>query len=118
MSPLEELIMKKLQAGEKMDPMQQKAKLASLDALKGEMHGMMKDHLLPRDGAKVEVEASSPVGLKEGLEVAQEVLPEGVEAVGEEETAGPEVSVEAEDNPGLSDEEMAQLKLLLAKMKQ
>ena len=119
MSPLEQLILKKKQEGASMDPMEQKAKLANLQALKAEMHGMMKDRLAP---AKVEVEASSPEALEEGLDQAQEVveeLPGMEESVGlEMEEAQPlDVAIEGEDSQDLTPEELALLQKLLLKAK-
>jgi hypothetical protein len=121
MSPLEQLIMKKMQEGKKISPLEQKAKMENLDALKAEMHGMMKNHLQP-DEASVEIASDSPKGLKEGMDKAQDVLEEMPESpMGEEEEAmedeSPAEEMMESSEGSLSPEEIDQLQMLLSKLK-
>lgn len=139
MSPLEQLIMKKMQEGKKMSPMEQQAKMDNLDALKNEMHGMMKGHL--EGPAKVEIAADSPEGLKAGLDKAKDVVggdmpgaedmddgaddsdkPEDDMDMKDDDAHPPgdmiEEDIEHEDAAGeLSSDEIDQLQMLLAKLK-
>lgn len=117
MSPLEKLIMKKKEEGRMMDPLEQKAKMGSLEALRDEMSGMMKDDLAPK--AEVKVAADSPEGLSEGLEKAQDLVEDSHEPADEDQAEGDEVadSEGGSSSDVLSDEERALLEKLLAKAK-
>lgn len=58
-----------------MDENYKAAKMSTLKALRDEMSGMMKDDLAGAKGMKkVEVAASSPEGLKAGLDQAEEIV--------------------------------------------
>lgn len=114
MSPLEQLIMKKREEGKSMSPLEQKAKMDNLTALRDEMSSMMKGDLAP--GAKVEVAASSPEGLKDGLDKAQDVVSAGDDS-GEGEMAMPGSDDMDKDSDEMSSEEIDQLQMLLDKLK-
>jgi hypothetical protein len=127
MSPLEQLILKKVQSGQTMSPMEQKAKMSNIEALKNEMHEMMKGHFQGDDGdmgAKVEVASDSPEGLKMGLDKAKDVMDQASpdEDMDSDEDESPmEMSDDSEDmqpeQGELSPEEIDQLQMLLSKLK-
>lgn len=135
MSPLEQLIMKKMQEGKQMSPLEQKAKMSNLDSLKSEMQDMMKGHLDGKDGmdgAKVEIASDSPEGLKDGLDKAQDLMsPSDDSSDNSSEDSDDDMSSDEDhgmmadgghddsqpDMSALSPTEMQQLQMLLAKLK-
>lgn len=67
-------LMKKKEGAEPLDENYKNAKMSMLEALRDEMHGMMKGDL---DGAKkVEVLSDSAEGLKHGLDKAKDIVAE------------------------------------------
>ena len=117
MSPLEKLIMKKKESGSMMDPMEQKAKMSNLEALRDEMSGMMKGDLQPK--AKVEIASDSPEGIVEGLDKAKDVMTD-IDMSSEKpeiEEIGEPLEIEKVEDSELSPEEMAMLKKLLSRVK-
>lgn len=135
MSPLEQLIMKKMQEGKQMSPLEQKAKMSNLDSLKSEMQDMMKGHLDGKDGmdgAKVEIASDSPEGLKDGLDKAQDLMSPSDDS--SDDSSDDDSDEQGDDMPehdmadaghddaqpdmsALSPTEMQQLQMLLAKLK-
>lgn len=105
----------------KLSPMEQDAKLKVLQELMDDMDGSMSDSLDAKKKMKATVIASSPKGLKEGLEKAEDVV-EGQmpEMEDEEEMEGEEDEMESEDEE-MSPEEIkakiAELQSMLSSKK-
>lgn len=60
--------------GAPMDPMKKDAKMSMLQALRGEMSGMMKEDLQKPGLKKVTVASDKPEGLAKGLDTAKELI--------------------------------------------
>ena len=123
-------LMEKKGSGKELDPTYKKAKMSMLEALRGEMSGMMKDEMQHPSLKKVTVASDSPEGLQKGLEKAQELAGSSDDDMGDfehssespEEESAESPEEEASESPEeesseLSDEDMAQLEHLLAKAK-
>ncbi len=119
MSPLEKLIMKKKEMGGSMNPLEQKAKLGNLTALRDEMSGMMKSELQPK--GKVEMMAVG--GDDEAGEPAESPAEESAE--GDDQSADGDMApgmdsgmaAGAEHGGELSADEIDMLQMLLTKLK-
>lgn len=117
MEGLKEILMKKKSEGKVLDPMKKKAKGGVLQNLIDEMVGMNGDKV--KGLKKVTVASSSPEGLKEGLEKAEDIV-EGVEPMSEE--PGMEESEEMVESDGMDGEEseeeiLAKIEELKSKLK-
>lgn len=126
MEKLMKLMEKKKKEGKSLDPASAKAKMSMLQALSGEMDGMLKEHLMKPEH-KVEVAADDKEGLEAGLDKAKEAL-HGLDSEGDEDSKYDEDSedevadahpleLEEASEDDLSDEDIAHLERLLAKAK-
>jgi hypothetical protein len=114
---LEQLMEKKKKEGADIDPLYKKAKMSSLESLRDEMNGMMKQDLLAaKHPKKVEVMASDEQGLKAGLEKAEDIIAgsEESEGLGEEQSPVDEAASLAMN---MSPEEIEELMKKLEMMK-
>lgn len=105
----------KLKMKEKMKPEEQSARLSVLEDLREQaeekMSGSLKD-----DMAQVKVVSDSPKGLKEGLEMAEEVIEKQPEVEGMEEVEESEEEDEELLTPDAIDEKIAELLELKAQL--